>query len=437
MSTDTSAADLIDVHALRVGMFVLLDMGWMSHPFPLSHFKLSSADQIATIRSLGVDKVRWDPRQSDLPAPAGPPVEVAPAFASPAATAAGTRQAIETDGHENDDAGQPEPAQRLTQQRTALARCERQFSEAAAACKQATALVTSDPQQARVQVEALSNALLDKMLVEEELCIRLLRDAAGNRASAHALNVSIISLLLGRNFGLSDSEMADLGVGALLHDIGKIDVPDRLRHHDPQFTPSEAKAYEEHVVLGLARGQKMGLSAGAMQVIAQHHEFADNSGFPRKLGTERLSESARIVAMVNAYDNLCNPHLSARALTPHEALAHMFTQGKSRFDTAILGSFIKMMGVYPAGSTVQLTDERFAVVVSVNSSRPLKPRVLVHDAKVPRDEALVIDIGAQPGLGIRRSVKPLQLPTPALHYLAPRQRVAYYFESAQAARAAA
>ncbi|MEQ1807952.1 MAG: phosphohydrolase, partial [Burkholderiaceae bacterium] len=69
-----------------------------------------------------------------------------------------------------------------------------------------------------------------------------------------------------------------------------------------------------------------------------------------------------------------------------------------------------------------------AVVVSVNSARPLKPRVLVHDAKVPRDEALVIDIGEHAGLGIRRSVKPQQLPVPALHYLAPRQRVAYYFE---------
>ena len=108
----------------------------------------------------------------------------------------------------------------------------------------------------------------------------------------------------------------------------------------------------------------------------------------------------------------------------------MFTQGKKRFDTTLLSAFIKLVGVYPAGTTVQLTDDRLAVVVSVNSARPLKPRVLVHDAKVPREDALVIDIGEHAGLGIRRSVKPQQLPVSALHYLAPRQRMAYYFEPA-------
>ncbi len=114
----------------------------------------------------------------------------------------------------------------------------------------------------------------------------------------------------------------------------------------------------------------------------------------------------------------------------------MFTHAKKRFDPALLGTFIKMMGVYPAGSTVQLTDDRFAVVVSVDSARPLKPRVLVHDAKVARDAALIVDLGDQPGLGIRRGVKPEQLPLPTLHYLAPRQRVVYYFEPAYPADSA-
>jgi hypothetical protein len=98
----------------------------------------------------------------------------------------------------------------------------------------------------------------------------------------------------------------------------------------------------------------------------------------------------------------------------------------------MLNAFIRMMGVYPPGSVVQLTDERYAMVVSVNSSRPLKPRVLVHDPKVPRDEALHIDLEAHPTLGIRRSIKPALLPRPALDYLAPGQRIAYFFEPAVA-----
>jgi hypothetical protein len=120
--------------------------------------------------------------------------------------------------------------------------------------------------------------------------------------------------------------------------------------------------------------------------------------------------------------------LVARALTPHESLSLLFAQSKSKFDTAILGAFIKMMGVYPPGSTVQLTDDRYALVVAVNSSRPLKPRVMVHEPKVPRDEALTLDLEKTEGLGIRRSVRPQQLPEAALAYLSPRPRVAYFFE---------
>ena len=144
-----------------------------------------------------------------------------------------------------------------------------------------------------------------------------------------------------------------------------------------------------------------------------------------------MSVGARIVALVNRYDNLCNPNVPSHALTPHEALALLFAQGKSKFDATILGGFIKMMGVYPPGSAVQLTDERYALVVSVNSNRPLKPRVLVHDRAVPPDEALLLDLEAEPRLGIRRSLKPIALPREALDYLSPRPRIAYFFEPAR------
>ena len=80
---------------------------------------------------------------------------------------------------------------------------------------------------------------------------------------------------------------------------------------------------------------------------------------------------------------------------------------------------------------MQLTDDRYALVVGVNSMRPLKPRVMVHEAKVPRDEALVLDLEEIPGLGIRRSIRPQQLPPASLDYLAPRPRVAYFFEPAR------
>jgi hypothetical protein len=92
-----------------------------------------------------------------------------------------------------------------------------------------------------------------------------------------------------------------------------------------------------------------------------------------------------------------------------------------------------MMGVYPPGSVVQLIDGRYAIVVSVNSVRPLKPRVIVHEPSVPRHEALILDLETEPSVGIRRSLRPVGLPSDALEYLAPRQRIAYYFEGVEAA----
>jgi hypothetical protein len=109
----------------------------------------------------------------------------------------------------------------------------------------------------------------------------------------------------------------------------------------------------------------------------------------------------------------------------------MFAQGRNKYDASILAAFIKMMGVYPVGSVVQLTDDRYALVVGAHPLRPLKPIVMVHDPEVRSDDSLPIDIGSIAGLGIRRSLKPFALPPPVLQYLAPRARMNYFFEPRQ------
>ena len=439
MKPSPSAA-FVDVCDLEVGMFIQLDLGWMSHPFPLSSFRLSAPDQIATLRSLGVTRVRWLPRRSDARFASGavdgeaesPRAATVPAEPPPVATIEAVEAAAPASPAQRAEAvAARERRQRLAVQRETVRNCESQFAEATHECKKVFDLIGSQPKKAGSQCEALTQAFLDKMLVgEPDLTLRLLGEGAGDKGALHAINVGVISLLMGRVFGMSADDMLDLGVGALMHDVGKAELPERLRFRAEHFTPSEQKYYEEHVGHGVATGRRMGLRAGALLVIGQHHEHADGSGFPLHLGSDRLTVAARIVALVDRYDNLCNPPLAAKALTPHEALSLLFAQGKHQFDTAILGAFIKMMGVYPPGSAVQLTDDRYALVTAVNSTRPLKPRVLVYDPQMPRDEALLIDLQLTPGLGIRRSLKPLALPRPVLDYLSPRPRTIYFFEPA-------
>jgi len=436
---------LIEVDALRVGMFVHLECGWLSHPFPLSNFRVASDEQVTTIRSLGVKRVRWSPHQSDAILMTGASEAYTPRLGRPdrpaTAVSTGTELGSQPDGatstfstaaaESTDTPTRRLHREKLAAQRTALNLCEQQFAEATHECGKLTELVLTKPLEARDMADALTRALITKMLGKQELCIRLLSQGVGDQASMHMLNVTVIAMLMGRMLGLPEPDMLDLGLGSMLHDIGKIELPGRVHHREDHFNSAESRAHEEHVVRGVAVARKMQLTVGATLVIAQHHEHADGTGFPLRLKTDRMTAAARIVALVNCYDNLCNPHLPSKALTPHESLALLFAQGKSRFDTAILAAFIKMMGVYPAGSTVQLTDDRYAMVVGVNSSRPLKPRVLVHEAGVASDDALILDLESVRGLGIRRCLKPLQLPAEVLEYLAPSERVTYFFESAQ------
>lgn len=428
----------IAVEDLRVGMYIHLDGGWLSHPFPLSSFRIGSAEQIATIRGLGLARVRWAPEKSDPP-PAADPAAAAPAAGQAvAANDAGVAPGAGPEPGGNvaaERAAERAAAERaaaerraaLTAQREAQQRVEQQFGEAAQAWREAHDAVSARPQDAGRTTEALTRAMLDKMLAADDIGIRLVA-GQGDRTAAHALNVTVISLLMGRTLGLAPEEMLDLGVGALMHDVGKLEVAERFRHAEDRFSQAELNAYRDHVAKGVLHGRRMMLAPGALDVIGQHHEHADGSGFPQKLGGDRMSTAARIVAIVNRFDNLCNPQTRTLALTPHEAVSMLFAQGRARYDAAVLNTFIRMMGVYPAGSLVQLTDDRYAMVIGVNSSRPLKPRVLVHDARVPRNEALIVDLETTPDLGIRRSLAAAKLPPATLEYLDPRPRVAYYFE---------
>jgi putative nucleotidyltransferase with HDIG domain len=437
MATQDSEAQFIDIDDVRIGTYVYVDLGWIKHPFALNSFKISSRDQIDTLIELGVKRIRWSPEKSD-PEPGSEPPPADGQADGEVGSGGTARQAVVEAVAAEAAALAEERRQRrdkLDAQRESLERCEQEFTAASRAYRQVVDLVGSAPEAARAQVVQLVDDMVGKLLEQDETAIRLLSESVGERASQHSINVSVISLLLGKTLGLDAAQLDILGSGALLHDIGLIALPERLRWLDAQFSAAERRLYREHVAHGVAIGTRMKLPPEEIAIIAQHHELADGRGYPRQLSGEQIAPLARIVALVNLYDNLCNPGNPSRAITPHEALALIFAQMRNQFDNKVLMPFIRMMGVYPPGSVVELTDGRLALVVSVNAARPLKPNVIIHEPSVPRDEALVEDLEQNGELGIRRSLKPLQLPKAAFDYLSPRQRICYFFERARNARA--
>ncbi len=419
-----AALPTIETSELCVGMYVHLDLGWMSHPFALSSFRIVDAVQIATIRSLGLSRVRWCPQKSNLEPVGG--ASAATAAPAPRATGAAALEPA-VDALARRSGGQREAAASYHRK---VELCQRQYGEAAAGWRQAAEQTAADPAGAGRRLDALSWALVGKMLDQRDLCIRVVTEAGGERAS-HALNVAVVALLMGKLAGLAETDLHDLGVGALSHDLGKLDIPARLHRPDSDFSASETALYREHVARGVQLGQRMGLTPGALLVIAQHHEHCDGSGFPQGLAADRLSTAARLVALVNRYDNLCHAARASQSLTPHEALSQLFTQNKRQFDGPLLTSFVRMMGVYPPGSIVQLTDDRYGLVDSVNSSRPLKPRVLVYEPRAAREDTAALDLEDVPALGIRRSLPAGQLPPAVAQWLLPCPRLGWYFEGSE------
>ena len=417
-----SESQFVDIAELRIGLFVELDVGWMSHPFPTGSFKLSTPQQIEAIRALGVNRIRIIPSKSDAVTP--PVVAVAPNAPSRYDPVQDARQLAA----QAILAERKQRTEQLAAQARSLAACERRFGEAIRQYRKTIELAQAKPLEAAAGAVSMVNGFVTEMMGEGESAIRLLSEAAGDKSSMHPVNVTIVSLLLGRAMGLEEAELVDLGVAAFLHDVGKVLLPDRVRWLDDSFSSAEYKLYQDHVAQSLQIGQGMKLSRPALLAIAQHHEMVDGTGFPTRVKGDTLSKLARILALVNRYDNLCNPSRPGSALTPHDSLALIFSQLKAKFDAPTLSAFIRMMGVYPPGSLVQLIDDRYGMVVSVNSARPLKPRIIVHEAGISRHEALILDLEQAPHIGIRRSVKSTALPAAPMDFLAPRQRICYFFE---------
>lgn len=184
-----------------------------------------------------------------------------------------------------------------------------------------------------------------------------------------------------------------------------------------------------HCQYGYDIGRKAALPPAALHIILQHHEHFDGTGYPQKLKGEQIDLLALLVGVVNAYDNLCNPVNIADALTPHEALSQLFAQQRNHFDPRLLQAFIRLMGVYPPGTVVSLSNDSLGLVIKINAARPLKPTLIVYNADIPKTEAIILDLDEEPDLNITRAIRPAQLLPAVYEYLSPRKRASYYFDA--------
>lgn len=420
------ALNFVAADQLRIGLYIFLDVPWFRHSFTLNSFKITSEQQIRELQALGEPRFRFDPARSTARESNATPVAVPTKSAESSAPM---------------DAARAEKAariQRLTAQRKDLANIEKSFAKASGVMRGLNKNLLSRPQETLAEMGHMVDDMVDVFLQRPEVTLQVLSDKSGGEdVYYHGLNVSIVSLMLAKELAIPPDQARLLGTGALLHDIGLSDIPDRvLRKRPDQTTRPERELRALHVEYGINIGKKLGLPAEVLAIIAQHHELADGSGYPLGTTLDKISPLARIVSLVNFYDNLCNPQDPTSAMTPHEALSFMYAQRRSKFDAGVLQVLVHSLGVYPPGSIVKLSNDAMAMVVSVNPRKALRPWVLVYDPSVPKDEAIMLDLEREPALNIRQAIRP-ELLQPVVHaYLCPRKRLTYFFDGKPAGETA-
>jgi putative nucleotidyltransferase with HDIG domain len=408
----------ISVAQLQAGLFIELPLKWHEHPFLTGKFLLKDEAQIAVIRQLRLRNVWYFPDRSKvLPLP-----EEADASELP----------VDNEQAELDQAWieKRELARQLTQRRQEIQKVEKQYNQTVHQVKSLMIRMNSLPAQAISEAGELVDKIVQALLSDKDTVIHLMNsNSLDDTLYYHVLNVSVLSLMLAREAGLPEKLFSTLGFAALMHDIGQIKIPPQILRKTSSMTKSEQDFYEQHVHYGVEMIKKFGHESRLVwDVIDQHHEFCDGSGYPNHLKSPAIRELAKIVCIVNHYDKLCNHNDPRQSMTPHEAMSLMFAKQGPKFEKKYLQLFVKLLGIYPPGTVVQLSDERIGMVISLNRAELLKPSILIYDPEVPKEQAVIVDLADNDELSIRRSLKPIQLRPEVFIYLNPRERVSYFFK---------
>ncbi|MFY0545261.1 HD-GYP domain-containing protein [Brevibacillus sp. H7] len=194
----------------------------------------------------------------------------------------------------------------------------------------------------------------------------------------HAVNVAVLAGIVGIARGYNHSQLLELGVGALLFDIGMTQLPKELWNKRGELSDEERKRIRYHTEDGfnLLRNQH-NVSLLSAHCALQHHERFDGTGYPRQLADKQIHEYAQIVAIADVFDALISPRPFRKSYTPNEATEFLFAAGNSFFDLDLVKLFLNHVAIYPVASTVQLSTGHVGVVSAIDPLAVSRPTIRI------------------------------------------------------------
>lgn len=348
----------VAVEELSKGAYVAeLDRPWLESPFLFQGFYIRSDEELGQLRGLC--------RYVYIDAEA-PPVEEA---ADGGAAHGPLSPALAVSEDATDTAIEPSAMERITEVRGNT----RGYVERVLAAERLGEVLDADETRRVVAdvVDAVSTN------VNSAMWLANLEQQHADTAT-HSMNTCVLAVAFARYLGYSGEALENIGMGALLHDVGKLRVPLSVLEKPTRLSPAEREVIQQHPVDGYnVLRVTGGYPDEVLNIVRWHHERVSGSGYPDGLRGEDIPKEVLIASMADVYDEITGERVYSAGVPPHEGLNAMSRDAPHDFGGELMTEFIRCMGIYPIGSVVKLSSGVLAVVVGTNAHSRLRPMVML------------------------------------------------------------
>jgi len=350
---------------LLPGMFIHdLNCGWMDHPFAFNSFKIKDTNTIDKIVSSGIRELYIDSEKG---------LDVADAQ---------THDEYHAEIHEQITAlvekheiKVPNPASLVEEAKQARV----VHNQAQNVVHHLMSDIRMGKQIEIAKLSPVVEHITDSIFRNKDAFISLSRIKNKDEYTfQHSVSVCALLVAFSRELGFEKDVVMNAGIGGLLHDIGKMKVPDKILNKPGSLSEAEFAVMRSHASLGRdLLEQTQGIPDIAIDITGQHHERYDGTGYPDKLQKDAISKFGQMAAIVDVYDALTSDRVYHKGMEPTAALKKLFEWSKFHFNPEMVHRFICLIGIYPVGSLVKLESGMLAVVICPGADNLLHPNVRI------------------------------------------------------------